>query len=59
MDLAYLRRRLDASRASATQAASEPARRAHAALASLYARRIMEAETADDPALATPCDAGG
>lgn len=44
MDITYLRHRLDVARASAAKADSEPARRAHAELASLYASRLAAAE---------------
>lgn len=42
-DLNYLQRRYDRSLAAMRGAACEPARRAHAGLAALYAARISEA----------------
>lgn len=42
-DLNYLQRRYDHSLAAMRVAANEPARRAHAGLAALYAVRIAEA----------------
>jgi hypothetical protein len=49
MDLSYLRIRRDVSLDKAEHAASEPARRAHAGLARLYAERIADGEAAALP----------
>jgi len=50
MDIAYLRHRAEVSRARAANALNEPARRAHAMLADLYASRIAAAEAEAAPA---------
>jgi hypothetical protein len=42
-DLIYLQRRYDRTLTAMRTAANEPARRAHAGLAALYAARIAEA----------------
>lgn len=49
MDITYLRARHQASLASAARAGNEPARRAHAELATLYADRIAAAEREGAP----------